>query len=496
MIILEYERIPLILKRFSFEAKMEEAQHHSNKIMSPSGLIDPTLLRGKWLPWELNTYALFSIFTINEYNNQNFLNTYGKKRFSEIMTSVRGSQHGGKTNSQSSSNFLRDFLIVVGLTQFILQENKYMKYYRYSYFFNFSNDFVDMKTEFFGKFNQNYEDFVQLSNIVNLFYPEGNSLQSILHDDFHNVIYREFSQVIKFLELNRQEFIDLQRKLINKPEHYVTSYNYLYTYPFILHQEKRYFPLPHTLTEAVTTSLLTRLTAGNNDLRSKFGKYVLESYLTHIVSLGSFFEECIEEYPYNFKRNQKRTVDLMLRKQDLALLIECKSIVPQRGLRNLNEGDIERTILRLSENMIQLYRNATMKFGKEYYPFDEQKTFELSDTFGIVIMLEDSFIHREEIYKKVAQELDLDIDQYNHLCSNFKFISLYELERIIFEDWDLFELLGKNKVNPQAWFDFTLIPVEIRKEGLNTHLKSFIDELNKELTNFVDVLHKEGIIKS
>lgn len=496
MIILEYERIPLILKRFSFEAKMGEAQRYSNKIMSPSGLIEASLLRGKWLPWELNTYALFSIFTINEYNNQNFLNTYGKKKFSEIMTSIRGSQHGEKPKSYSSSNFLRDFLIVEGLTQFILQENKYMKYYRYSYFFNFSNDFVDMKAEFFGKFNQNYEDFLQLSNIVNLFYPEGNSLQSILHEDFHNLIYREFSQVIKFLELNRQDFIDLQRKLINEPEHYVTSYNYLYTYPFILHQEKRYFPLPHTLTEAVTTSLLTRLTAGDNDLRSKFGNHVLESYLTHIVSLGSFFEECIEEYSYNFKRNQKRTVDLMLRKQDLALLIECKSIVPQRGLRNLNEDDIERTILRLSENMIQLYRNATMKFSKEYYPFNEQKTFELSDTFGIVIMLEDSFICREEIYKKVAQKLDLDIDQYNHLCSNFKFISLYELERIIFEDWDLFELLENNKVNPQAWFDFTLIPVEISKKGLNTHLKSFINELNEELSSFVDVLHKEGIIKS
>lgn len=496
MVFLKYERIPLVLKRFSFDAKMEIAQQYSNKIMSIGSLIEANQLRGKWLPWELNTFALFSIFSINEYNNQHFLNNYGKKRFFEIMISIKEFQYGEKPKDSSSSNFLRDFLILTGLTQFILQENKYVKYYRYSYFFNYSNEFVNMKSEFFKKFNQNYDEFLELSNIVNLFFPEDNSLQSLLNEDFHNLIYKKFSQVIKSLELDRQEFINLQSKLITEPRHYITSYNYLYTYPFIINQKKRYFPLPHTLTEAVTASLLTRLTAGNNNLRSLFGKHVLESYLTNIINFSGYIEECIEEYEYNFERNRQRTVDLMLRKENLALLIECKSIVPSRGLRNLNEDDIERTILRLSESMIQLYKNATMKFNKEYCPFPEHKSFELSNTFGIVIILEDNYIRREEVYKKVAQKLNLGTSQYNHLCSNFKFISLYELELIIFGNWDLFELLEKNKGNSKSWFDFTIIPAGINKEGFHTELETFINELNKKWTSFIDVLQKEGVVKS
>lgn len=242
MVFLKYERIPLVLKRFSFDAKMEIAQQYSNKIMSIGSLIEANQLRGKWLPWELNTFALFSIFSINEYNNQHFLNNYGKKRFFEIMISIKEFQYGEKPKDSSSSNFLRDFLILTGLTQFILQENKYVKYYRYSYFFNYSNEFVNMKSEFFKKFNQNYDEFLELSNIVNLFFPEDNSLQSLLNEDFHNLIYKKFSQVIKSLELDRQEFINLQSKLITEPRHYITSYNYLYTYPFIINQKKTILP--------------------------------------------------------------------------------------------------------------------------------------------------------------------------------------------------------------------------------------------------------------
>ncbi len=47
--------------------------------------------------------------------------------------------------------------------------------------------------------------------------------------------------------------------------------------------------------DSVTTSLLLRLSEGNNRLRESFGKEVLENYILQICKTSGYFNEVIKE---------------------------------------------------------------------------------------------------------------------------------------------------------------------------------------------------------
>lgn len=480
---MDFNKILVTLKRFAFNEKMKLSQIYSTNILTSIGLIKIEELVNKPLPWELNTFALFSILSDKEYNNNTF---EGKsvKKFYQILNSIRDSQYGEVKFDSSDSNFLRNFLIITGLTQMILQEHRIIKYYRYSYIFNFSNENVNMKKNFLDEFSVPYEKFIILGLQLNMEYTEDNLKKGVLTQKRFEKILSYYPEVLNFLCIKREDFIYLQKKLIDNPKDYIMAYNYLYTYPFIIEKEVIHFPLPHVITEAVTTSLLSRLTSGNQELRSLFGKEVLESYMLHLTNSSNFFDDLKEEYSYTYKRNEKRTADLMIKKNNYTVLLECKAMSPKRNLRRLDEGSISFTVERLSDGMVQLFKNANLRFNKEYFPFGQESCSYSNNTFGIVIIFEDSYISREIIYKEVAKKLNMSIDSkdYKYLCSNFKFMSLHEYERIVFFNYDLFSLLVENRDNNYKWFDFTLMPNELRRIGDNEELSKFFDKLIKNIT--------------
>ena len=481
---MDFNKILVTLKRFAFNEKMKVSQIHSTSILTSLGLIEMDELRKKPLPWELNAFAIFSILSDKEYNNNTFEGKSEKRKLYQILKCIRDSQYGEEEFDSSDSNFLRNFFIITGLTQMILQEHRIIKYYRYSYIFNFSNENVDMKKIFLDEFSVPYEKFIILGLQLNTQYTEDNLKKGVLTQKSLNKILSAYPQVVKFLSIKREDFIYLQKKLIYKPKDYVMAYNYLYTYPFIEDEEVLYFPLPHVITEAVTTSLLSRLTSGNQELRSHFGKDVLESYMLHLTNSSNFFDDVKEEYSYTFKRNEKRTADLMIKKNDYTILLECKAMSPKRNLRRLDEGGISYTVERLSDAMVQLFKNANLRFNKEYFPFGKENCSCSNNIFGIVIIFEDSYIFREMIYKEVAKKLNMRVESadYKYLCSNFKFMSLHEYERVVFFNYDLFSLLVENRDNNYKWFDFTLIPNELRRIGDNEELSKFFEGLIRTVT--------------
>lgn len=58
---MEYGKLLQILKRYSFSEKMSILQKYSKLLMSPTGLIEMNKLIELPLPWELETFLLFSI---------------------------------------------------------------------------------------------------------------------------------------------------------------------------------------------------------------------------------------------------------------------------------------------------------------------------------------------------------------------------------------------------------------------------------------------------
>ncbi|MGE6594056.1 hypothetical protein ACQKFU_32170 [Bacillus mycoides] len=249
--------------------------------------------------------------------------------------------------------------------------------------------------------------------------------------------------------------------------------------------------------QSVTSSLLFRLTEGNNTLRQLFGKEVLESYILHICGLSNYFDEIIGEYPYKYKRNKKRTLDIMIRKGNQCLMLDSKSMSPRASLRNLDELDVEHTISRMVESVIQVYNHITERFQTEYYPFGVKAEFSKKNIFGAVVLFEDSYIRRDVIMREVAEKLEIDprSEDYKFLCSNVKLISLYEFETMIFQNENVFQLLTNNSRNEEKWFDLTFIDYSKNENpGVIEDISQTVASMREILGDFAEELVEEGLI--
>lgn len=485
---MEYERLPIILKRYSFESKMNIAQKNSIEIMSFNGIVDADKLTNRFLPWELETFAALSISTGEEYDNQNFIDKKGEKKFFEIMNSIRNYLHPKIFSEDEEENLFDYFLIVTGLTQFPIQEDIRYKTYRYKYIFNFKNKKVDMAEEFKVKFGADYQDYLNLGLILNLSFLAGN------HPQVLNYILRKYKHIIKKLAIERQQFNELQSKITADSQQYLYGFKYFYQYPFITHNEKTYLPLPHLIMQTVTSSLLFRLTEGNNKLRTILGKEVLENYILHILKLTNQFDEVVGDFRYQSKDGGKDTLDAMMRKGNYCFMIDSKSMVPKLSLRDLATEDIQKSIYRLAEAVVQVYRHLTERLSNEYFPFDNKSHFLTENIFGTVIVLEESYIRREVVMKKAADLLDIKdgTKEYRYLCSNIKILSLYSLERMIFEDHDIIKKLIENRDSKKKWFAYNLLDNEEINQEVHEEIELIVKQNTHTMENFIADLKNAG----
>ncbi|PFU42225.1 hypothetical protein COK86_13685 [Bacillus cereus] len=492
---MDFERIPILLKRYDFKSKMNICQHYSKDIMAIDGLVKSKELINKVLPWELETFALFSIITFKEYSERKFEDQKERKKFIEIINTIKDYIPPRLEDSKNSNKFLEYFLIVTGLNQFHIQENVGYKLYRYSYIFNFENPSINMKQQFYEKFGCSYDEFKKLGFIIQCLFTK--DLNKLLVPSIYDYVFKKYNHVIKHLLIEREDYISLQEKVTKDITQYIYGFKYFYQFPFISYRQEIFLPLPHLIMQSVTSSLLFRLTEGNNALRQLFGKEVLESYILHICGLSQDFDEIIGEYPYKYKRNKKRTLDIMIRKANQCLMLDSKSMSPRVSLRDLDELDVEHTINRMVESVVQVYQHITERFQNEYYPFSVSNEFSKENIFGAVILFEDSYIRRELIMNRVAEKLEIDSEgeDYKYLCSNVKLISLYELETMIFQKENVFQLLENNSCSEEKWFDFTFIDYsKTENAGVIEEISRTSASMREVLVDFAEGLVEEGLI--
>lgn len=493
---MEFKKIPVILKRFNFEEKMRICTEYSRALLDVDGLISFNELNGKPLPWELETFALFSIISKNEYDNRYFKDRKSLKQFSNIINCIRNYLPPALVNNKQNIKFLDYFVLSTGLTQFQLQESFLFKYYRYSYFFNFQNDKIDMGVQFQNKFKSQYESFIIFGWLLNVVYS-----RNFQHDDqvlkIIEHLFNKYRHELSQLVIERENLIFLQFDVSSDYEDYLYCFKYFYQFPFIKEGEKFYLPLPHLVLQAVTSSLLFRLTEENKKLRDIFGKEVLENYLLKITKSSFNYDEIIPEFTYKGTLGTLRTLDLMIKDNNQCLAIDIKSMSPRIGVRNLDDSTIEDTQTRLAKNLANLYRHLNEKFLNEYFPFTTERKFEQENIFGLIIVLEDSYIRRENIYEEAANLINLNLDskEYTWLCSNLKIISLYDYEKLMFHNENIFEHLSYIRDTSSQWFNYGLYSEEkANNNTINKELQTYREKLQNMIGEFADELVQVKIV--
>ncbi|WP_240522995.1 hypothetical protein [Bacillus thuringiensis] len=491
---MEFERIPVVLKRYDFKGKMKVCREHSMELMSVNGFIPISEWIGKASTWDLETFALFSVMTIGEYSDRRFDDIKGRKQFAKIINTIKEYHPPKLEISQENDRFLDYFMIVTGLNQFQIQEDIGIKIYRYSYIFSFKNENVNMKQQFIEKFGCSFDEFKKLGFIIHSLFSK--EINKSLTPDIYNYVIRRYRYIIRHLLIDRADYVARQEKIIPDTTQYIYGFKFFYQFPFISYNQEIFLPLPHLIIQSVTSSLLFRLTEGNDKLRDLFGKEVLESYILHLCGLSEGFDEVVAEYSYKYKKNNKRTLDIMIRKGDKCLMLDSKSMSPKVSLRNLNDEDVEYTVKRMVDAVKQVYEHITERFQNEYYPFDVRVDLK-ENIFGAVILNEDSYILRETIMIRAAEKLKIvhGSEEYKYLCSNVKLMRLYEFEKMIFQQEDVLQLFINNRQNENKWFDYSLMNYDGKNDkGVIEEISQTSENMKEIFIEFAQELVKEGII--
>lgn len=284
--VLDFSKIGLHVKKYSFNSKINFCFRYSMQLIDLSGLKPVYQLKGKPLPWELETFLLFAI-THDEVSQ----NRIDEKEFVKIINSIKNYQPKGL----SEDNIVAfQCLSAMTLTQFDIQIPFFQKLYRYNYFFNFQDERIDVSNIFLQKFGAKFEQFIELVGYLQFSFDQPQYYNGGILD---YLVLSRYKDISKLLTISREEYKKELRQYSDKDEDFAYCVRPSYTYAFIQYDDSIYFPLPHLLSRNVTNSLLFRLMKDNDKLHSEFGR-VFEKYIFDILKEAQQFNEIYSEKKY------------------------------------------------------------------------------------------------------------------------------------------------------------------------------------------------------
>lgn len=236
-----------------------------------------------------------------------------------------------------------------------------------------------------------------------------------------------------------------------------------YLYPIVEGPVYAYIPSPYLVINAVTESLLNRLTNGRNNLRRILGKEVIEEYLYSIYRELPMVTWIRREFEYNVGRNRIRTPDVLVEEKENAVLFDTKALAPNLKMRKFDAEEIQREADIYADYIIQLYCRI-LDLVNGHYSLNNY--FEQTEIFGVVVVLEDAAISRNTVYKIAFSKLKecgledtTDVRDYIH--SHIKISPLQQIEQTVLIGHSYLQCL-LNQVNVrEKWDDQTFfIPAE------------------------------------
>ena len=427
----QYDRLPSLLKRFSFFEKMRIASiYSSNAIMFKQNLKND---KPMVLPWCIETFVMLSM-EADEYGDGDFRGKNEQKAIKMFNAIWAASSHI-IDRQWGNFSFIDIFLPVTGLTQFQRQEIEEIHKYRYLRIFNDNTTPVFLKDVFRQKMGTDYEDFLLLGEVLEiLFYAQSLSNRfSIPRKMLRYLLEERFPEAAKMLSITRTRYVELQQQYVNNnpdPYKYVYSLRPSFQYPLIEDGDNIYFPLPHLLLQSVTTSLLYRITEGDNKLREAMGKHIWEQYLYDTVRDSGVYDDVVREQPYRNSKSEKYGPDVLARKGKEVLFLDSKSSVPSTGIRTLDPIAFERHIAYIGDYINKLARH--MWSFQDYSPYGDDASNSIEDYWGVVVVLEDTYMPRKHYYNKAQELLGLSegSEKWQWVVDHIKVASLYQIEKL------------------------------------------------------------------
>ena len=465
-----YDEINKPLSRTSFGSKMALAFSASTETMSINGQAEVEMLRTRFLPDEFEAFVLNSVVT-KEYSDREMT----KALFIDVMNAIRAYQPP-EYYEKLKTDHLKWVLPTIGAVQFEPQQYLPFKLFRHHCLFTFANECVDVNKEFMDMFGSGFDEYAAIAYTFHALLSQKDYKLLSNYWDRISLIAPWF---IEHLKLTREQY----KNELNQFAHSSADYKYClrpsYSYPFIEYENAVFLPTPHLLIQSITTAMMNRLTFGNDGLREKIGKHAFEGYLRKIICDSCLFDEIIPEYEYV---KGKKTLDILTRKGNIALLIDSKMFSPKVALRTYDERAYQKDAARIVKEMKQAYLHAHDRFDHEYNPFSSA----VEEVYALIVVYQEGYLDLGEIYRQTAQELSINegTEEFTWLCQHVGFTEIANIERFLLTKTDIIPEMMDRKVISDKWLT-GWNGTEITEEANKYH-----DKLLSDVESLLCSLHR------
>ena len=496
----EYTKLPILLKRYSLDEKMRVSFINSSKVMDfGDQMREKDGSRFAW-PWCLETFVMLALEAY-EYSDGNF-DGKGNDRFIDMLNTIWGATSKVFEKDQGRFTFPDLFIPVTLMTQFPVQESYRIKLYRYWNVFMNNEEPVRLREQFEKKFGVQYYDFLVLAetmyNIISLL-PKIRRV-IIPEKVLSYLILNRFPDATRSLLITREEYVKLQKKYAagsSDPYRYMYSVRPSYQYAFVSSGNVFYFPLPHLIIQNVTSSLMYRLTEGDNQLRTDIGLYIWEPYLLNLMREGlslDLYDEVLPEIKYKYKGSNSNSPDVIVRKGEEILFMDSKSTVPSVGIRILNSEAYEDHIRIVGGYIAKLFRQV-YRF-KHYNPFTNIASDDYRNYWGVIVVQEDAHICREFYFEYARAELKLEeeSDEYKWICEHIQVAGLYDIEFMSLTGQSVIDACKNARQEITRKYAFAGAPNE-PKPFISTRFREFEDMLHNDFKEILKELRENGCFK-
>lgn len=420
------------------------------------------------MPWEIEAFAAYSIV----YDNDDASEKLDGKTFADTITLIRNYWHSGLTAAEESGEYPEAFMMISALQQFPVQGVFLQKLYRYHYFFTFQNDKLDMKKVFFDKMGADYERLEEFAFLV--FIGFSKEAQDVIPPtELQILLTKAFADkdALRLLSIEKEEY---KKQLFSLYKDNIIDQYYglkiQHLYPFISGQDFTYVPSPYLVINAVTESMLNRITLGDGKLRRAIGKEVIEGYLYDIVSQLDSVTWVSPEIEYRKGKDKLLTSDVIAAEDDAVIFYDTKAITPSLKLRKFDAAEIENDVRIYAEDVIQIY-NQVKNYLQGLFQLD--KVYSKDNIYGIVVVLEDAVVSRKKVYEKVYALLEetatLSEEEKNYICSHIKVLPLRAIECMILQNTSLLPEFKEQLDKPEKWYDYTYTNSTVENGIISTY---------------------------
>ena len=445
-------KLPVEFKKYSFLSKCRYCSCESTLLFKRWVETGDVFDDKKPYPWELSVFTMLAMLD-GEYQN----NVLYPKDASRLLAILRDNQY----YDCNVENVDRLFSHNIATVQSRYQMNILLLRERYTYFFRFVNSALNFPKIIKKKLGVSSDVIIEMLLLVICAATVGESFEKVLKDFtlYANTLpTNDFLNLLEQLSFTRSEYSKLQIVKIktenNSGRGCVSVANLLEERPFIIEGDITYLTNVYLGVFALTDCMLHRLTKEDNSLRSLIGKELIETYVVNIIEKSRIYSDVKREVPYSSGGKESLSPDVCIEHNGKVLFLELKLCQPRLALRNLAKEEHEKLLARYVEYLDKFIKHISERDKYLSVQYDKE------NTYGLLVVYEDSFIFRYQIFDKLRGVLDKEEIDFGWVRSHIHIVGLYEIEKFAYGRKDIFPFLEGWVKDKKKWDDYCIPCVE------------------------------------